>query len=72
MERMQEALAAKGRKVEDLDLALFGAPTDLVQLQGRIEQGFDNLIFNMPSVEEDKALPLLDKYAALAEQVRAG
>ena len=72
MERMHEALAAKGRKVEDLDLALFGAPTELVQLQGRIEQGFDNLIFNMPSVEEDKALPLLDKYAALAEQVRAG
>ena len=72
MERMQEALAAKGRKVEDLDLALFSAPADLVQLQGRIEQGFDNLIFNMPSVAEDKALPLLDKYAALAEQARAG
>ena len=27
MERMGEALAAQNRKVEDLDLALFGAPT---------------------------------------------
>ena len=71
MERMQEALAAKGRKVEDLDLALFGAPTDVDQLRGRIEQGFDHLIFNLPPAESDKILPLLDKYATLAEQIKS-
>jgi probable F420-dependent oxidoreductase len=69
MERMQEALAAKNRKIEDLDLALFGAPNKIDQLQGRIEQGFDHLIFNLPSGDADTVLPLLDKYAALAEQI---
>ena len=72
MERMQEALTAKGRKIEDLDMALFGAPTDIDQLRGRIEQGFDHLIFNLPPAPSDKILPLLDKCATLAEKVRAG
>ena len=72
MERMQEALTAKDRKIEDLDLALFGAPTDIDQLRGRIEQGFDHLIFSLPPAPSDKILPLLDKCATLAEKVRAG
>jgi probable F420-dependent oxidoreductase len=72
MDRMREALAAKGRKIEDLDLALFGAPSDIDQLRGRISQGFDHLIFNLPAAKEDEVLPLLDKYAAIAKQVRAG
>lgn len=72
MDRMGEALAAKGRKIEDLDLALFGAPSEIDELRGRIAQGFDHLIFNLPAAGEDEVLPLLDKYAALAGQVRAG
>jgi len=72
MERMEQALAAKGRDIKDLDMALFGAPTDPSQLSGRLEQGFDHLIFNLPSVERDQALPLLDKYAGLAEAMKAG
>ena len=72
MERMQEALTAKGRKIEDLDMALFGAPTDIDQLRGRIEQGLDHLINNLPPAPSDKILPLLDKCATLAEKVRAG
>jgi probable F420-dependent oxidoreductase len=72
MDRMEEALKAKGRKIADLDLALFGAPMKIDQLKGRIEQGFDHLIFNLPSDTEDKILPLLDKCAGLAEQVKSG
>lgn len=71
LERMTEALAAKDRKLEDMDLALFGAPNSMEQLQGRIDQGFDHLIFNLPSASEDETLPLLDKYAELAAQARA-
>ncbi len=70
MERMSEALAARGRKVEDLELALFGAPTDIEQLKGRIEQGFDELIFNLPDAPADKVLPLLDKLAGIADTIR--
>ena len=71
LERMTEALAARDRKIEDLDLALFGAPTDPEQLKGRIEQGFDELIFNLPSEPAAKVLPMLDNLAAAAQGVRA-
>ncbi len=67
---MEEALNKRNRQVKDLDLALFSAPTSAEQLQGRIEQGFDHLIFNLPSEDADSILPRLDKYAALAEQMR--
>ncbi|MEZ5559047.1 MAG: LLM class F420-dependent oxidoreductase [Pseudomonadales bacterium] len=70
MERLTGALAANGRKVEDLDLALFGAPTSYDQLMGRIEQGFDELVFSLPDADADTVLPLLDKLAALAERAR--
>jgi len=70
MERMQEALAARDRKIEDLDLALFGAPTDIDQLKGRIEQGFDDLIFSLPAAPAEEIVPLLDKLAELARQLR--
>ena len=70
MEKLTEALAAKGRKVEDLDLALFGAPTDYDQLQGRLEQGFDELVFGLPAESADKILPMLDNLAELVVKIR--
>ena len=70
MERMREALAAKNRTVEDMDMALFGAPMDVEQLKGRVDQGFDHLIFTLPPAGEDKVLPLLDKCAELASSLR--
>ena len=70
MERLQEAMAAKGRKVEDLDLALFGAPPDAGQVVGRINQGFDHVIFGLPPAPAETVLPLLDRYQALVAQVR--
>ena len=70
MEHLEAAMSAKGRDVKDLDLALFGAPPDIDKLKGRIEQGFDHLIFNLPAAPADEILPLLDQYASLAEQAR--
>ena len=71
MEKLTQALGQKGRDVRDLDLALFGAPTNPEALRGRIDQGFDHLIFNLPSASADEVLPLLDRYASLAEEMRA-
>ncbi len=65
LERMQQALEAKGRKIEDLELSLFGAPTKAEELKACIDQGFDTCIFNIPSEDEDKTLARLDKLAAL-------
>jgi len=70
MERLTEAMEARGRKVADLDLALFGAPTDYDKVMGRIDQGFDELVFGLPDAPADKVLPVLDEIAALAERIR--
>lgn len=72
MDKLTAALGEKGRDVRDLDLALFGAPTDTKELAGRIDQGFDHLIFNLPSESPDAVLPRLDRFAALAEEIRGG
>ncbi len=72
MDKLTAALGEKGRDVRDLDLALFGAPTDTTELAGRIDQGFDHLIFNLPSESQDTVLPRLDRFAALAEEIRGG
>jgi probable F420-dependent oxidoreductase len=70
MERLEASMSAVNREVKDLDLALFGAPADIDGLKGRVEQGFDHLIFNLPPAPSDKVLPLLDRYADLANQMR--
>ena len=70
MARLEAAMAARGRKVADLDLALFGAPTDAEALKGRIDQGFDELVFSLPDAGAEKVLPVLDKLANLVKQIR--
>ena len=70
MERLTKALAAKNRRVEDLDLAMFGSPLDPEQCVGRIEQGFDHLMFGVPSDSRDKQLPVLDRIAGVVEKIR--
>lgn len=70
MAQLEEACAARGRTADDIDIALFGAPDDQAQLQGRIEQGFNELIFSLPAAPADKVLPLLDRYAELAAACR--
>ena len=70
MNRLKEALDSKNRKIEDLTLALFGGPKDRAQIVGRIEQGFDEVIFSLPSEGPDQVLPLLDEYADIVKSVR--
>ena len=72
MERLKEAVEARGRRVEDIDLALFGAPPDADEVRGRIGQGFDHLIFVVPPATPDVVLPLLDRYAAVVQDVKRG
>jgi probable F420-dependent oxidoreductase len=70
LELLEEAMTKVGREVKDMDLALFGAPTQIDKLRGRIDQGFDHLIFNLPSEDADGILPRLDECAALASEIR--
>ena len=70
MDRLQAALEAKGRKVEDIALALFGAPPDAERVVGRIGQGFDHVIFGLPAAPADTVLPILDRYAGVVAEVK--
>lgn len=68
--RLKTACEKAGRNYEDITLALFGAPTNQEQLEGRIEQGFTELIFNLPQTDPDNVLKELDKIAELVAKVR--
>jgi len=70
LERLKAACDARGRSLNDITLALFGAPTTLEPLRGRIGQGFDELIFNLPSEPAELLLPKLDQLAQLVATVK--
>ncbi len=70
MENLKKACDARGRDLNTITLALFGAPTDLDQLKGRIDQGFTELLFWLPQGDADRVLPVLDKIATLANACR--
>ena len=70
LERLQEALAKRDRKLEDLTLALFGAVPNEDQVRGRADQGFDEFVFNVPSAGREEVLPLLDTYSTIVNNLR--
>ena len=72
LERLRVACEKRGRSLNDVTLALFGAPTNAEALRGRIDQGFDELIFNLASEPADQVLPKLDQLAALVTAVKKG
>jgi probable F420-dependent oxidoreductase len=70
LEHLREAVERAGRSMSEITLALFVAPADYDQARGRLEQGFTELIFALPSAPTAKVLPLLDRYAELARKLR--
>ncbi|MCZ6869799.1 MAG: LLM class F420-dependent oxidoreductase, partial [Gammaproteobacteria bacterium] len=72
MERLKAACDKRGRDVDDVTLALFGAPADEDQARGRMDQGFSEMIFGLPPADADTNLPRLDELAKLVEKLRAG
>ena len=70
MNNMRTALEARGRSIDSLTIALFGAPLDVDAARGRIEQGFTDLIFGLPQSSRDKVLTRLDEIAAVVRRLR--
>ena len=70
MDNLKDACEKRGRNVNDITIALFGAPTDADQVKSRLDQGFTEMIFGLPQSAPDKVLAQLDKIAAVVEQVR--
>lgn len=70
MERLADALAKRGRSVDEIDIALFGANPNVEYIQGRIQQGVDEFVFNVPSASRDEVLALLDQYKNIVDEIR--
>ena len=69
MENLQAACEKRGRPVDSVTLALFGAPTNPEQLAGRLDQGFTELIFGLPQGTPAEVLTRLDELAKLARTI---
>ena len=70
IDQVREACEKRGRSFGDITLALFFPPMDEGEAREKIELGYSELIFNLPSEGADKVLPVLDDIAALADKLR--
>ena len=70
MESVKLACEKAGRDFDSLSHSIFAPTPKLEHCEGLLKLGFDDLAFSLPSVPEDEALPILDRYAELAEQLR--
>ena len=70
IDQVREACEKRGRSFGDITLALFFPPMDEGKAREKIELGYSELIFNLPSEGADKVLPVLDDIAALADKLR--
>jgi hypothetical protein len=57
-----------GKRIEDQNLGLFGAPAKEDVVKQLMDAGFGHLIFGLPPAKSDKVLPLLDRYAEIARK----
>ncbi len=67
---IKKAWKNRGRNDQPL-LAMFGVPPDEAFINAKMEQGFSHLVFGLPPEGEETVLPLLDRYAMLAEKMRS-
>lgn len=70
MDNLKAACEKRDRDVNDITIALFGAPADADNVQRRLDQGFTEIIFALPQSEPDKVLAHLDIVAEVAEKLR--
>ncbi|MAI80213.1 MAG: LLM class F420-dependent oxidoreductase [Deltaproteobacteria bacterium] len=70
MKSLRNVCQESGRDFENLEKAIFAPTPELDHCEKLIECGFTDLAFSLPSVPEDEALPILDRYAELAAQLR--
>lgn len=65
--KTREAWAAAGRN-DTPDFSIFGVGADASVIEGLVADGFNRVIFALPSADADTVLPLVAQYAALAHQ----
>ena len=70
IEAMRTACEKHGRNPDEITLAMFGVPGKEEVIQKYLNEGYTELLFPLPPDTQDKVIPLLDKYAVLAEKMR--
>ncbi|MEQ8231729.1 MAG: LLM class F420-dependent oxidoreductase [Gammaproteobacteria bacterium] len=68
--QVREAVAARGRNPDELDLALFFAPLDEDKVRAEMATGYTHFIFGLPSAPASEVLPVLDQVATLVRRLR--
>jgi len=66
---LRESAKRAGKRIEDRNLGLFGAPPKEDVVKQLTDAGFGHLIFGLPPAKADKVLPLLDRYAEIARKL---
>jgi probable F420-dependent oxidoreductase len=66
---LRELAKRAGKRIEDQNLGLFGAPAKEDVVKQLTDAGFGHLIFGLPPAKADKVLPLLDRYAEIARKL---
>jgi probable F420-dependent oxidoreductase len=67
--KLDDALAARGRKPSSVTTALASIFPGDDFAQTAVDQGFDRVIFTLPSEPRDKLLPLIEQYTATARRL---
>jgi len=66
---LRELAKRVGKRIEDQNLGLFGAPAKEDVVKQLTDAGFGHLIFGLPPAKADKVLTLLDHYAEIARKL---
>ena len=64
---IRDAWAAAGRS-GDPDLSIFGVGPDPEAVKSLVADGFNRIIFALPSADADTVLPMLERYAQIAHE----
>ncbi|MFK8020619.1 MAG: LLM class F420-dependent oxidoreductase [Pseudomonadales bacterium] len=65
LDALDEALTTAGRKRSDIEISIYLAPMDPSEMSKLQDLGVDRVIFGLPSVARDEALPILDSIQQL-------
>ncbi len=71
IQRTRDAWNEAGRDGEP-DFSIFGVGPDKVAVERCIELGFNRVIFGLPSADAATVLPMVEQYAALANEFNRG
>ena len=69
MEEFAKAVEQAGRRREELEVTIYGAPAAEDALRRVQDAGIDRVVFGLPSAKSEVVLGLLDQYAELGQKL---